>query len=94
MLSSYPTDAEVFAALRAVGRVLERDWAYLHHGAYHFTLGNDWTLGLAPESAERLRLALWREGQSQCTVWTQVHDHSRLEESVEGLAAQALALTG
>lgn len=90
---AFPTHAELFDALRAVGRVLNREWAFLDNGVYHFTLGDDWSLGVAPESAGRLRLAVWRGGRSQCTVWSQVTDHSRLEEAVEGLASDVLTLT-
>lgn len=93
-VAPFPSHAEVFSALRATAQLLKRDWAYLHNGAYHFTMGDDWSLGVTPESARRLKIDLWRGGVSRCTVWTQVEDHSRLAEAVEGLVSEVLALTG
>lgn len=92
--AAYPSNADLFDALRAVARTLGREWAFLHEGTYHFTLGDDWSIGVTPESAGRLRLDAWRGGRNQCTVWTQATDHDRLEAGVEGLESEVLALTG
>lgn len=92
MAAPFPTDVEVFDALRVAGRTLKREWAYLYEGTYHFTLGEDWSIGVTPESAGRLRVDLWRSGRSQCTVWTQAHNHPRLEALVDGLAVEVSAL--
>lgn len=89
--ASFPSEPQVFDALRVAGRTLKREWTYLYRGAYHFTLADDWSIGVTPESAGRLRIELWRGSQNQCTLWSQALDHPRLEELVEQLATGVAA---
>ncbi|MDQ1584513.1 MAG: hypothetical protein QOF36_2567 [Microbacteriaceae bacterium] len=85
--STFPTKAETWAALKLVGRVLDREVCYLVGSTHHYCLGEEGTISLTPDSGHRFRVERWRDGKVTCTLWALTEDPARL-------ADVALALSG
>lgn len=94
MEARLPTYKQTFDALRVIGATLDEEWAYFAKGAYHFKLGDDWTVSASPESAARVRLEAHHGGRSRCSIWSPVDDHPRLRGVVLELACEVHALVG
>lgn len=85
--STFPSQAETWAALKQVGRVLDREVCYLIGSTHHYCLGDEGTISLTPDSGHRFRMERWRDGEVTCTLWALNEDPARL-------ADVALALSG
>lgn len=73
-----PSDAKVFQALLLIADELGERYAYAHHGRYHFTIAEDWSIALSADSAERFRLDACRRTVPTSTLWTHADDTDRL----------------
>lgn len=77
----------------AVAAELGERYAYWHRGAYHFSLVDEWTIALTPESADRFRIDACRGGAPRTTLWSFSDDLDRLAAVVVGLAREVRALS-
>lgn len=92
MRAPYPTDTETFVALGRIADCLGQWVVYLVGSSYHFTLPGGRSLAITPESARRLRVALWCGSEVRCTLWARVDDLPRLEGLVNDLAVRVREL--
>lgn len=86
MTASYPDFEETLTALGVVGRVLDRDVAFLYGSTYYFPLGEDWSVRVTPEGARRFRVDLAHGQDARASIWSRVENRSRLEDTTRELA--------
>lgn len=83
-----PTKAQTYAAAVKVADALEQRIAFVYQRAYHFRLGDGWTLSLCAEDAGRFRLEACRWTIPVFTLWALADDHERLAALASDLAAE------
>jgi len=85
-------DAVTLDVLRYVGNLLGQDVCWFLRGAFHFKLGNEWTVALSPESAGRFRVDTCHLTASRATKWCRATDRSRLDLLIREAADSAFTM--
>lgn len=83
-----PTKAQTYTAAVAVADALEQRIAFVYRGAFHFRLGDGWTLALSSEDAGRFRLDACRWTDPVSTLWALSDGHERLAALATEMAAE------
>lgn len=73
-----PSDARTFQALVLVASILGHRYAYWHRGRYHFTIDDEWSVAVSPESGDRFRVEACRYTVPVGRVWSLAGDADRL----------------
>lgn len=73
-----PSKTATYAAAVAVASALNERIAFVYRDAYHFKLGDGWTLALSSEDAGRFRLDACRWTDPVSSLWALSDDHERL----------------
>lgn len=79
-------DGVTLDVLRYVGNLLGQDVCWFLRGAFHFKLGNEWTVAISPESAGRFRVDTCHLTAARATKWCRAADRSRLESLIREAA--------
>jgi hypothetical protein len=73
-----PSCDRVFEVLVAVGELLGARRCYGYQRAFHFVLGDGWSIAISPESANRFRISACRWSRPTATFWIFDGENDRL----------------
>lgn len=77
-----PATSETLYVLRYAADLLDVTTCWYYLGAYHFRLGQTWSVAITPESAGRLRVDTCRLTISRDTRWCRCCDLRRLRNLI------------
>lgn len=87
-------DDELRATLRCVGELLDVDVCWYYRGSFHFTVnGDEQTVAITPESANRYRVEGCHLTVSMDRKWVSAKDRARLAALVLDAAEEQTAVT-
>lgn len=77
-------------ALHTTGDALNLTRCWLHRKSFHFILDGDWSIAIAPDTADRLRVEVFHglNRVAGLTRWVLAGDTDRLIEVVNDLAGE------
>lgn len=78
ILGSPPSTQELADALDVVADALDRDMCYAYDGRFHFLVGEDWSIAVSSDSADRLRVESCRLTAPKTCMWVLAGKHDRL----------------
>lgn len=92
VLGTAPDTEELAEALCVVAEKLDRNVCYAHHGRFHFTLGDGWTIAVSAESAGRLRVETCLRCSPRTRMWVLARKHDRLAGLVARMSQEVSEL--